>query len=91
MSEANSKNKFDDMPSLEQLPQSLRGKLHTKRSENMWEELVVGGIKPHDSKNDPSAHVKFDEPLKRKVKGVFLNRLEHSGTIGEMSLDKEMR
>lgn len=91
MSEANSKNKFDEMPSLEQLPQSLRGKLHTKRSENMWEELVVGGIKPHDSKNDPSAHVKFDEPLKRKVKGVFLNRLEHSGTIGEMSLDKEMR
>jgi len=91
MSEANSKKKLDDLPSLERLPQSLRGKLHTKRSENIWEELMVGGLNSHNSKNEPSAHVQFDEPMKRKVKGVFLNRLERSGTIGEMSLENEMR
>lgn len=92
ISRTNSKKLIDEMVSLERLPQSLRGKLHTKRSENMWEELITGGEKKQDRDSNSSAVVKLNEPLKKKVKGIFVHsRLDDSGVIGESSVDREMR
>jgi len=87
------------MPSLEKMPQSLRGTLHTKRSANLWDKLETGGTKDLDGTAADSRQANnLDDEPPLNLRGVSIrnafpdaDNVRGPDVIRELSLENEIR